>query len=421
MKITTWKELWSEQRLRAAEVARSLAEEALTQASLTLKRITKEPAASCVAIQAEINEEGRRLFEDENSSEQIHLIQSKREQLEQALSCAEMEHEDTLPARLAALEEEIASRTDALCEAQDELDNVKMRREMAYRFNAPSPIHSYGTLSEAVRAICPVQIEKNQLGETYAQVEGVRIRITGDTSLTSVPPSSLRWAVNSNPSNAVVPPSLIRTPRRVVYIEQSGEILVGENADVQVSLKSGESHFYADVFGSLEAALSPYVEELRALQSINISDGKPLPLLGEVIRDACWKITADSVSYPKFPPGQSSLPEAQIHKLVGAYWKAFLDAPWEASIGGSYALLKHRCTRGETPNVFSYSTHGHFGFRVRTPDHDWITGEIYCPPEHFAPAKAPDQMEVINHPEGQDWLAELGPVKFLIRGKTSRS
>lgn len=418
MKTKTWPELWPEQKIIAAEAAHSCAAEALRQAARALRRFDAEPSARCIAIQAEINEQGQ-LHEAADSSEPIMLIESRREQLERALSDAEMEHEGDLPVRLAALEEEIDCRTDALSDARAILDLVKMRVEMAHRHNAPGPIYSYTTLSEAARAICPVRIDKNQLGETYAQVEGVSIRITDDTSLTSIHPSSLSWLLNSNPGNAVPPPA-IKTPGRVVYIEESGEILVGENADVQVSLKAGQSYFYADVFGSIEAALSPFFHELRSLQSINISDGKPLPLLGEVIRDVCRKFATDTAGYPKFLPGQSRLSEARIHKLVGAYWRAFLDAPWEASIVGSYALLKHRCARGETPNAFSYGTHGHFGFRLRTPDHDWIMGEIYCPPEHFSPTKAPE-LEVINHPVGQDWLAELGPVKFLIRGKTSRS
>ena len=153
---------------------------------------------------------------------------------------------------------------------------------------------------------------------------------------------------------------------------------------------------------------------------MDISDGHRLPLLGEVVRDACRKIAADTAGDPKFLPGQRRLSDGQIYKLVGAYWRAFLDAPWEESTEGSYALLKYLCTRDETPSFLSYGTHGHFGFRVLTPDHAWIRGEIYCPPEYFSPTEAL-ALEVINRPLGPDWLVELGPVKFLIRGKTSRA
>ena len=280
---------------------------------------------------------------------------------------------------------------------------------MASKYNAPGPIYSYPTLGEAIWSICPVHIESNQLGETYAQVEGVRIRITGNASLTTIPPTSLSWVPHANPGNAVVSPGAAKILARVVYIEEKDWIFVRKDRDG-----------YANSFGSLEDALRHYVDELGALESVDISDAKALPLLGEVVRDACQKIAAETAGDPKFLPGPRRLSDGQIYKLVGAYWRVFLDAPWEESTEGSYALLKYLCTRDETPSFFSYGTHGHFGFRVRTPDHEWIRGEIYCPPEYFSPTEAP-ALEVINRPLGPDWLVELGPVKFLIRGKTSRS
>lgn len=419
MKTITWPELWPEQKRCAAEAAHRCATEALRQAELALERID-EPSARCVALQEEIDKENQLLYACDY--EQEDLIQTRLKQLEQALSRAETEHENTRPVRLAALEDEIDCRTDALAEARHELDFVETRVEMASDYNAPGPIYVYGTLSEAARAICPVHLESNQLGETYAQVEGIRIRITGNASLTTIPPTSLSWVPKSSQHPAAATPAL-EVLNHIVYIEDTDRILIREKPDAQVQASrqlSGQAAAYARAFGSLEDALRRYVDELRALESVDLSDAKALPLLGEVVRDACRKIAADTVGGPKFLPGQRRLSDGQIYKLVGAYWRAFLDAPWEESTEGSYALLKYLCTRDETPSFFSYGTHGHFGFRVRTPDHEWIRGEIYCPPEYFSPTEAP-ALEVINRPLGPDWLVELGPVKFLIRGKTSRA
>lgn len=446
MKTTTWPEIWPRQRLTAAEAAHSTAVEELRRAERALSRIDQEPSARCVAIQEEIDElsgrywqqeeihEGRRIYRN-TSHEERDLIDSRREQLEQALSTAEMEHENTRPTRLAALKEEVVRLTAALGEARGELEYVKPRVEMAHSYDAPGPIYSFRTLSEAARALCPVRIDKNPLGETYAHVEGVRIRITGDASLASIPPSSLSWALNSNPSIGVVPPPAIKIDVRVVYIEEKDEIYVREGCDeleVYLQLSAYQQHMtkltesvldsYARVFGSIYRVLRPFVDELRELKFIDISDEKPLPLLGEVVRDTCRKIAADTADHPKFLHGQRRLQELQIDELIGAYWKPFINGPWDAGITGSYALLKHRCGRGETPNVFAFETHGHFGFRVRTPDHDWIIGEIYCPPEHFSPSEAPDPAMLTNlGSTGDAWLAELGPVKFCIRKATSRT
>ena len=432
MKTITWEELWPKQRLIEAEAAHSRAAKALTQAELALKRID-QPSARCVAIKAEIREEGRR-FLAADTREEMDLIDSRRKQLYEAQCNEEIKHDETQPARWDALKKKIAVLSGALSKALVELDHIKIRVEMAYNSNAPGPIYSHGTLSEAARAICPVHIEKNQLGETYAQVEGVRLRITGDTSLASIPPSSLSWVLNCNPSNGVVPPPAIKIYARVVYIEEKDDIFVREDGDeleVYLQLSAYQQRMtkvtesvlnsYARVFGSIDCVLRPFIVELREFKFIDISDGKPLPLLGEVVRDTCRKIASDTADHPKFLPGQRRLSEGQIDELIGAYWKPFINGPWEASITGSYALLKDRGARGEAPHVFSCDTHGHFGFRIRTPDHDWIMGEIYCPPEHFAPATAPDPLGLTNRKVGQDWLAELGPVKFLIKGKTSRS
>lgn len=433
MKTITWPELWPEQKLIAAEAAHSCAAEALRQAELALKRID-QPSARCVALQEEIEEISKDYWQKEGieegpwgrfrntTQEERDLIDSRRVQLEQALFHAETEHENARPVRLAALEDEIACRTDALVRAGHEMSVVKTRVEMASNYDAPGPIYVYGTLSEAARAICPVRLESNQLGETYAQVEGARIRITGNASLTTIPPTSLSWVPKSSQHPEAATPAL-EVLNHVVYIEDADWIFIREKpaAQVQASRQlSGQAAAYARAFGSLEDALRRYVDELRALESVDISDAKTLPLLGEVIRDACRKIATDTAGDPKFLSGQRSLPDGQIYKLVGAYWRAFLDAPLEESTEGSYALLKYLCTRDETPSFFSYGTHGHFGFRVRTPDHAWIMGEIYCPPDYFSPTEAP-AMEVINRPLEPDWLVELGPVKFLIRGKTSRS
>lgn len=429
MKTITWPEIWPRQRLTAAEAALSTAVAELRQAERALSRIDQEPSARCVAIQEEIDElsgrywqqeeihEGRRSYRN-TSHEERGLIDSKREQLEQALSAAEMEHEDSRPARLAALKEEVVRLTAALGEARGELAYIKPRVEMAYSYDAPGPIYSFRTLREAARALCPVRIDKNPLGETYAYVEGVRIRISGDASLASIPPSSLSWVPKPDQHGETSHAPEMQIHAHVVYIEDDDEVLVRRNG-VRNGVIVEE---YARFFGSLDAALQPFVSELRGLESVDISDTKELPVLGELIRDACRKIAGDTAGQPKFLQGQRRLQEWQIDELIGAYWKPFINAPWDAGITGSYALLKHRCGRGETPNVFAFDTHGHFGFRVRTPDHDWIIGEIYCPPEHFSPPETPDPAMLTNlDSPGDAWLAELGPVKFCIRKAASRT
>jgi len=214
----------------------------------------------------------------------------------------------------------------------------------------------------------------------------------------------------------------LNTDRKIVcYIENSGEILASHTARrVTMPGNLGVEDF-SDLFGSWEDKLAPFMKELTSASTLDLQTKRDLSMLEELICEA-WKTAAAAVSLKQvFLDGQGRLNESKINELVGAYWKAFIQSPWEPSIEGSYALLKHRCARGEIPNVYSYDVQGHFGFRVRTPDHDWIIGEIYCPSGHYAPTEDPDPAKLINLESTEDdWLAELGPVRFRIKKATSR-
>lgn len=230
----------------------------------------------------------------------------------------------------------------------------------------------------------------------------------------------------------------LTTDRKMLcFIEETGKILASHTASrITMPRKPGSENFsdlsgslprkqgtenFSDLFGSWEDALTASIKELSCHGTLDLKAQGNLPMLGELVREA-WEIAASGVTSNKvFPGGQGRLSESKINDLIGPYWRAFIDSPWEPSINGTYALLKHRCARGEIPNVYAFDIQGHFGFRVRTPDHDWIIGEIYCPPENYSPTELPDSMKLINHAGDEDWFAELGPVKFLIRGRSSRS
>lgn len=213
-----------------------------------------------------------------------------------------------------------------------------------------------------------------------------------------------------------------RNVKILCYIEEYGKVLASYGAArIHMPGKKVPVDF-SDLFGSWEDTLAPFKKELTSASTLDLQATGGLPMLGELIREA-WKAAATAASLKhSFRGGQGRLTESKINDLIGTYWKAFIQSPWESSIEGTYALLKHRCARGEIPNVYSYEIHGHFGFRVRTPDHDWIIGEIYCPPNLFTPSESPDPTKVANLESYSDrWRAELGPVKFCIRKVPSRT
>jgi len=314
------------------------------------------------------------------------------------------------------------------------------------------PIPKFKTLREAVRHFYKIGFKLTSKGEAHQAYIGDQIRpYLQNGVIEGIMPESLSWLGRFGPFKTLPCPHW-RThiidaqltsefefqsqfgPRPnhltsgqgsvqiLCYVEDAGKILANKaGRGIKMPGNSGTDDFFG-LFASWEEALTPAVKELTSQGTLDLASKGARPMLGEIIREA-WKIATTAVSTKKiFHEGQGRLAEAKINDLVGAYWTAFIKSPWEPSIEGAYALLKHRCARGEIPNVYSFDVQGHFGFRVRTPDHDWIIGEIYCPPEHFNPDESPDPAKLINlEASDNDWFAELGPVRFRINKATSRT
>ena len=108
------------------------------------------------------------------------------------------------------------------------------------------------------------------------------------------------------------------------------------------------------------------------------------------------------------------LSEAEAIKEFGMYWDAFVNSPWEASINGDVAMIKHLCQRNiERPHVWSWALKGHYGLRVRTRDHDWILAQAYCPPESLSPKKTISADDV----QYQGRLVRVGPCFIQVIGR----
>lgn len=314
------------------------------------------------------------------------------------------------------------------------------------------PIPKFKTLKEAVRHFYKVGFSLTREGEAHQACINDQIKAyLRNGSIEGMVPDSLSWLGWLEPFKARPCPQL-RThiidgqlasaydfqnrfePRPnhhigyaegikiLCYVEETGKVLASQAGRRVTMPGKPRAEDFSDLFPSWEDALAPAEKELATHGPLDLASQGALPMLGEIIREA-WQVAAAALTSKKsFDGGQGRLAETKINELIGAYWKAFISSPWEPSIEGTYALLKHRCARGEIPNVYSFDIKGHFGFRTRTPDHDWIIGEIYCPPENFAPGEAPDPAKVVNLESSEDaWLAELGPVKFCIRKDGSRS
>ncbi len=89
------------------------------------------------------------------------------------------------------------------------------------------------------------------------------------------------------------------------------------------------------------------------------------------------RIEALTTSESGFACAEDSLQSPEILEIIQQDWEAIAKAPWSDQIEGPMALLKYSLEKGEQARFWCTGIRSNFGFRLRTPDHDWLKGEIY--------------------------------------------
>lgn len=199
------------------------------------------------------------------------------------------------------------------------------------------------------------------------------------------------------PSIEMVPGKVQKPDRWGTMQTEDGLVPKGMQADVSKLLEP----LYPAVAKRVEQA----AEEFKALSKAKTPLAVRLKLAVEKV----------GVTESTFESRGKRLSEGEIAKEVGAYWEAFINSPWESSIIGDVAMIKHLCERKiETPHVWSYHLKGHYGLRVRTRDHDWILAQVYCAPKHLSPKAPVSPDEVVYMPDG---YVKVGPCFINILGR----
>jgi hypothetical protein len=199
-------------------------------------------------------------------------------------------------------------------------------------------------------------------------------------------------------------PSIQMVPGKVQKPDRWGTMQT-EDGLVPKGIQSDVSQLFEPLFAALAKRIDAASEEFGELS-------KAKSALAVRLKEAVEKV---GVVESTFENRGKRLSEAEIGKEVGAYWEAFISSPWEATIVGDVAMIKHLCERKiETPHVWSLYLKGHYGLRVRTRDHDWIIAQIYCPPGNLAPKAAISSDEVVYLPNG---FVKVGQCFIHIMGR----
>ena len=185
--------------------------------------------------------------------------------------------------------------------------------------------------------------------------------------------------------------------RRDVYSE--------EDIFVTQIVKTDMSPLMNSLNEALDKKITTVISEFSELKTAKSDLGRALfQAISEVgVLESCFEHRGERLT------------SKQIYDEIGAYWEAFITAPWESTVVGPVAMIKHLCERKiETPHVWSYPIKGHYGLRVRTRDHDWIIVQIYCPPQYLSPKTPIKHSEVEYSPSVES--NSFSKTKFVTVG-----
>ncbi len=190
--------------------------------------------------------------------------------------------------------------------------------------------------------------------------------------------------------------------RRDGYMHREMDVEYVEAAEFDASC------LLADLFTHAYPLIEEATKEMGSLQSAKSK-------LGVKIRDTICEVANTS---NLFVERNQRLNGAEINAEVGAYWDAFVNAPWDYYVHGNCALLKHLCERKlEVPHVYSFPVRGHYGLRVRTRDHSWIYAHIFCPPDALSPKNpvGPNEVTYLTNRDGHCTShVKIGPCCLYI-------
>lgn len=137
------------------------------------------------------------------------------------------------------------------------------------------------------------------------------------------------------------------------------------------------------IFDSYESLITHELNMLNSEVDINLVpniEHQLISRLNSSIQRLC-------ISRFKIETQVEKLTQEEIYKLIGRYFDALIDSPWDGETNGMYADLKELCKKSyKNLHIWSNNIKGYYGFKIKNRNHKWIVGEIYCPVDALAPS-----------------------------------
>jgi hypothetical protein len=172
-----------------------------------------------------------------------------------------------------------------------------------------------------------------------------------------------------------------------------------------------ENDDFSDVAISINTHISKHLEKVK--NEIDILCDYPADSIEHQLKA---QILDSTTNKPQLIPCEEHLTTSEIYAYVKKEWDAFISCPWTGEVKGDLALLKFHVENNEKPRFWSCAFKDHFGFRLRTRDHSWITGEIFL--SLLQPPSTKNLPLTIHKNESgyggnETWVASLG--RFFLK------
>jgi hypothetical protein len=175
-------------------------------------------------------------------------------------------------------------------------------------------------------------------------------------------------------------------------------------AQRQEQYKNHEEDF-SDIACSLSARFDEIVaEENNALDLTKDYSGSALMAHLQGI------VLSRTTDEPEFEPADEEIGSAEIEERIKEHWEAFMTCSWSGAIEGALALLKYSVENRERVRFWSGDFKNHYGFRLRTRDHDWLVGEVFVATPPMSP---PGRLKVWSNSE----VATIGALALRVRNR----
>ena len=392
-----------------------MAEKASQKAKIAaeIDRITKENESRGV----DKNKKQKLLRQNEEEGLDVSPLKIKLTELESLITQAK--------ADLSRLQKEDADCTVAGKRSFEREDTLVSILTGVYKYEEVQVINGledcFKTLKVAISKADAAGHPKRCIIQVGLETMELAIRNGGNRWCTDFHPPALSWlgtrqnetahetwhVTHNDPDTATRNIGHNQEQLKAWYDSSTQRIILSQELKWQKTWKKQTDHWgppteeierFEDAFLDITTSLVEKVDEVieAANGELDLANTQhDNPLLAHV-RD---QILAQTTDQSVFKKTSEQLTSKEIYERIKELWEGFANCPWSPQLKGVLALTKYHVENGERTRFWSENLEGHYGFRIRTRDHDWIVGEIFIDPNKKAET---DKPVLVIHSQAQE-------------------